>query len=65
MVVNLQCVQFIFHSLPSLKKQGMCEGASKNSQIPRILPRETAPPVLKILDPPLENSLVCPCASVF
>ena len=36
---NMQCLQFVFCSLLSLttKRQGICEGASKQSQEPKVL----------------------------
>ena len=44
------------------KKYGMCEGVSKQTPDPIILPR---PPVLKFFYPPLRTNIFCsPCVDV-
>ena len=37
--------------------KGMCEGASKQTPDPKILPRRDPPPLWKFLDPPLISTL--------
>ena len=50
-VINMQCLQYVFYSLISLQKDRVyVKGHQNNLQTSKIIPR---PPVLKFLDPPL------------
>ena len=65
-VVNIQCLQYVFYSLLSLRKDRICMWRGiKTIARPKILPRpDRAPhppaPVLKFLDPPLDMTNIGP-----
>ena len=57
-LVNMQCLQYVYITTPLTKTQGMCDvnGASKQTLNLRILlRRDRPPPFMKFLNPPLES----------
>ena len=60
-LINMQCLQYVFYSLLSLQKHRVCvKGHQNNLQTSKIIP---CPQVLKFLDPPqhayLSHQLLC------
>ena len=52
-VINMQCLQYVFYALLSLQKHRVCVKGHQKIFTPQKLYRAgTAPPVLKFLDPP-------------